>query len=167
MFQQMTQLGVFKQMAVATGFGDNQTLAKGYADAVNSVGVVVYNFNLFDTPENKYLTDEHIKRFQVPPDLWAEAGFNCAVMVKQALEATKGDTDGDKLVTALEGMKFKGPKGDYEVRAADHALLQPMTLVKLTNTTDKDYKFFELVTLFKPEETAPPCAVPAELNRCK
>jgi len=46
-------------------------------------------------------------------------------------------------------------------------LLQPMTLVKLTNTTDKDYKFFELVTLFKPEETAPPCAVPAELNRCK
>ncbi len=167
MFQQMTQMGVFKQMAVATGFGDNQTLAKGYADAVNSVGVVVYNFNLFDTPENKYLTDEHIKRYQVPPDLWAEAGFNCAVMVKQALEATKGDTDGDKLVTALEGMKFKGPKGDYEVRATDHALLQPMTLVKLTNTTDKDYKFFELVTLFKPEETAPPCAVPAELNRCK
>ncbi len=88
-------------------------------------------------------------------------------MAKQAIEATKGDTDGDKLVAALEGMKFKGPKGDYEVRASDHALLQPMTLVKLLNTTDKDYKFFELVTLFKPEETAPPCAVPAELNRCK
>ncbi len=29
MFQQMTQLGVFKQMAVATGMGDNQTLAAG------------------------------------------------------------------------------------------------------------------------------------------
>ena len=89
MFQQMTQMGVFKQMDVATGMGDNQTLAKGYADAVNSVGVVVYHYSLFDTPENKYLTDEHIKRFNVPPDLWAEAGFNCAVMVKQALEATK------------------------------------------------------------------------------
>ena len=132
MFQQMTQMGVFNQMAVATGFGDNQTLAKGYADAVNSVGVVVYNYNLFDTPENKYLTEEHIKRFNVPPDLWAEAGFNSAVMVKQAIEATQGDTDGDKLVAALEGMKFKGPKGDYEVRATDHALLQPMTLVKLS-----------------------------------
>lgn len=167
MFQQMTQMGVFDQMAVATGFGDNQTLAKGYADAINSVGVVVYNYNLFDTPENKYLTEEHIKRFTVPPDLWAEAGFNCAVMVKQAIEATQGDTDGDKLVAALEGMKFKGPKGDYEVRATDHALLQPMTLVKLINTTDKDFKFFELVTLFKPEETAPPCSVPAEQNRCK
>jgi branched-chain amino acid transport system substrate-binding protein len=167
MFQQMTQMGVFDQMDVATGMGDNQTLAKGYADAVNSVGVSVYHYSLFDTPENKYLTDEHIKRFTVPPDLWAEAGFNCAVMVKQALEATKGDTDGDKLIAALEGMKFKGPKGNYEVRASDHALLQPMTLVKLTNTTDPAFKFFDLVTLFQPEETAPPCAVPAEQGRCK
>ena len=167
MFQQMTQMGVFDQMDVATGMGDNQTLAKGYADAVNSVGVSVYHYSLFDTPENKYLTDEHIKRFTVPPDLWAEAGFNCAVMVKQALEATKGDTDGDKLIAALEGMKFEGPKGNYEVRASDHALLQPMTLVKLTNTTDPAFKFFDLVTLFQPEETAPPCAVPAEQGRCK
>jgi len=167
MFQQMTQMGVFDQMDVATGMGDNQTLAKGYADAVNSVGVSVYHYSLFDTPENKYLTDEHIKRFDVPPDLWAEAGFNCAVMVKQALEATKGDTDGDKLIAALEGMKFEGPKGNYEVRASDHALLQPMTLVKLTNTTDPAFKFFDLVTRFQPEETAPPCAVPAEQGRCK
>jgi branched-chain amino acid transport system substrate-binding protein len=167
MFQQMQQLGVFDQMAVATGFGDNQTLAKGYADAVNSVGVVVYSYSLFDTPENNYLTEEHKKRFNTPPDLWAEAGFNCAVMIKEALEATNGDTDGDKVVAALEGLKFKGPKGDYEVRATDHALLQPMTLVKLINTTDPDFEFFELVTRFEPAQTAPPCTVPAEQNRCK
>ena len=70
--------------------GDNQTLAKGYADAVNSVGVSVYHYSLLDTPENKYLTDEHIKRFTVPPDLWAEAGFNCAVMVKQGARGHEG-----------------------------------------------------------------------------
>jgi branched-chain amino acid transport system substrate-binding protein len=71
------------------------------------------------------------------------------------------------MIAALEGLKFKGPKGDYEVRASDHALLQPMTLVKLLNTTDPDFKFFELVQQFKPEETAPPCLVPAEQGRCK
>ncbi len=167
MFQQMQQLGVFDSMKVATGFGDNQALKAGYEAAKDSYGVSVYHYSLFDNPVNKYLTDEHIKRFNVPPDLWAEAGFNCAVMVKQALEATNGDTDGDKMIKALEGMKFQGPKGDYEVRATDHALLQPMTYVKLTNTTDPDFKFFDLVTLFKPEQTAPPCAVPADQNRCK
>lgn len=167
MFQQMNQLGVFKAMKVATGMGDNQTLAKGYAVALNSYGVIVYHYSLFDNAENKYLTDEHIKRFQTPPDLWAEAGFNCAVMLKQAVEATNGDTTADKLIAALEGMKFKGPKGDYEVRATDHALLQPMTYVQLVNTDDKDFKFFKLDTLYTPAQTAPPCSVPADQNRCK
>ena len=31
MFQQMSQLGVFDEMTVGTGVGDNQTLAAGYA----------------------------------------------------------------------------------------------------------------------------------------
>ena len=167
MFQQMQQMGVFDVMDVATGFGDNQTLAQGYADAINSVGVVVYNFSLFDNPINNFLVEEHIARFGTPPDLWAEAGFNCATMVKQAVEATGGDSSGDALIPVLEGMTFQGPKGDYQVRASDHALLQPMSLVRLVNTSDPDFKFFELVTQFAPEDTAPPCSVPAELNRCQ
>ena len=167
MFQQMQQLGVFDTMDVATGFGDNQTLAQGYADAVNSVGVVVYHYSLFDNPINNFLTEQHIERFGTPPDLWAEAGFNCATMINDAVTATGGDTSGDALVAVLEGMQFQGPKGDYEVRASDHALLQPMTLVRLTNTTDPDFKFVELVTAFTPAETAPPCSVPADLGRCE
>ncbi len=167
MFQQMQQLGVFDTMEVATGFGDNQTLAQGYADAVNSVGVVVYHYSLFDNPVNTYLTEQHIERFGTPPDLWAEAGFNCAVMLEAAMEATGGDSSGDALIPALEGLKFQGPKGEYEVRASDHALLQPMTLVKLLNTTDPDFKFFEVVSQFTPEETAPPCSVPADQGRCE
>jgi branched-chain amino acid transport system substrate-binding protein len=167
MFQQMQQLGVFDVMEVATGFGDNQTLAQGYADAVNSVGVVVYHYSLYDNPINDYLTEQHMERFGTPPDLWAEAGFNCAIMVKEAVEATGGDTSGEAMIAALEGMQFEGPKGSYEVRASDHALLQPMTLVKLLNTTDPDFRFFELVTNFEPEETAPPCAVPADQGRCE
>lgn len=167
MFQQMQQLGVFDSMDVATGFGDNQTLAQGYAEAVNSVGVVVYAYSLYDNPINTYLTDEHNARFGTPPDLWAEAGFNCAVMINDALEATGGDSSGDALAAALEGLTFEGPKGEYEVRASDHALLQPMTLVRLLNTDDPEFRFFEVVTLFTPEETAPPCSVPADLGRCE
>jgi branched-chain amino acid transport system substrate-binding protein len=79
-------------------------------------------------------------------------------MAVKALEATKGDTSADALIKALEGMKFDGPKGEYTVRPEDHTVLQPMTLVKLVNTKDADFKFFELVKAFKPEETAPPCA---------
>jgi branched-chain amino acid transport system substrate-binding protein len=167
MFQQMQQLGVFKSMTVATGMGDNATLKAGYSTATGSVGVSVYHYALFDNAENKYLVEKHKEKFKTPPDLFAECGFNAAVMLVKALEATQGDPDAAKMIKALEGMKFNGPKGEYTVRPEDHVLLQPMPLVKLTNTTDPDFKFVELVKLLKPEESAPPCAVPAELNRCK
>ncbi|NNJ11710.1 substrate-binding domain-containing protein [Chloroflexales bacterium ZM16-3] len=167
MFQQMQQLGVFDAMTVATGFGDNQTMAKGYADAIGSVGVSVYHYSLFDNEVNNWLVEQHKAKYNTPPDLFTESGFNAAVMLVRALEATGGDPTADGMIKALEGMTFDGPKGSYTVRAEDHVLLQPMTLVKLKNTTDPDFKFFDLVSAFTPEETAPPCAVPAELARCK
>jgi branched-chain amino acid transport system substrate-binding protein len=167
LFQQMQQLGIFDSMVVATGMGDNQTLAKGYADAVNSVGVSVYHYSLFDTPANKWLTDKHKAKYSTPPDLFTEGGFIAAQMLVKALEANGGNPAADGLIKSLEGMQFTGPKGDYQIRPEDHVLLQPMTLVKLTNTTDKDFKFFQLLKSFKADETAPPCEVPAAMNRCK
>jgi branched-chain amino acid transport system substrate-binding protein len=154
-------------MVVGTGMGDNQTMAKGYADAVGSVGVSVYHYSLFDTEVNKWLVEQHTAKYNTPPDLFTESGFNAAIMLVQALEATKCDTSSAAMIKALEGMKFNGPKGEYIVRPEDHVVLQPMTLVKLNNTTDPDFKFFDLVKAFKPEETAPPCAVPADQGRCK
>ncbi len=166
LFQSMQQLGVFDQMTVATGMGDNLALKAGYVDAVGAVGVSVYHYSLFDNAINNWLVEKHKAQFGTPPDLFTEAGFNAAIMVVEALKATQGTSDSATLIQALEGLKFKGPKGDYEVRASDHVLLQVMTLVKLTNTTDPDFKFVELVQAFEPAQTAPPCAVPAALNRC-
>ena len=166
LFQQMQQLGILDSMVVATGMGDNQTMAQGYADAVGSVGVSVYHYSLFDNPINNWLVTQHKAKYQKPPDLFTEGGFIAAQMLVQALDATDGDPAADGMIRALEGMQFDGPKGAYSIRTSDHVLLQPMALVKLTNTKDPDYKFFNLVKLFKAAETAPPCAVPAELNRC-
>ena len=167
LFQQMQQLGILDSMVVATGMGDNQTMAAGYADAIGSQGVSVYHYSLFDNEVNNWLVQKHVEKYGTPPDLFTESGFNAAIMLVKALETTNGDPSADGLIKALEGMTFDGPKGMYTVRAEDHVLLQPMTLVKLKNTTDPDFKFFDLMTLFAPEDTAPLCAVPAELNRCK
>ncbi len=167
LFQQMQQLGVFDSMTVATGMGDNQTMAKGYADAIGSVGVSVYHYTLYDNPINNWLVEQHKAKYNTPPDLFTEGGFDAAIMMVRSIYANFGSTDSAGLIKSLEGMQFDGPKGSYTVRASDHDLLQPMSLVKLVNTTDPDYKFFQLVKTFAPEETAPPCSVPAELNRCK
>lgn len=167
LFTQMTQLGVFKAMTIATGMGDNQTLKKGYATAIGSVGVSVYHYSLPKNPVNDWLVQKSLDKFKTPPDLFTEGGFTAAQMVVAGLKGTNGDPTADKLIPVLEKLSFDGPKGKYTVRAYDHVMLQPMYLVKLLNVTDPDFKFFELVQELKPEDTAPPCKLEGDYkSRC-
>ena len=59
--------------------------------ALGAVGVSVYHYSLFSNPENDYLVKMHKDKYKSPPDLFAECGFNSAVMLVKALEATGGD----------------------------------------------------------------------------
>ncbi len=66
------------------------------------------------------------------PDLFSPDGFTAAQMIVHAIQASPTDTSA--MVSALEGWSFDGPKGPEQIRAADHALLQPMFQAKLTGT---------------------------------
>ncbi|HEU4999391.1 MAG TPA: amino acid ABC transporter substrate-binding protein, partial [Lapillicoccus sp.] len=56
--------------------------------------------------------------------------------------------------TALEGWSFNGPKGAMEIRASDHALLQPMFTAKLVKQ-GSDFVPQRVATL-APADVAPP-----------
>jgi branched-chain amino acid transport system substrate-binding protein len=60
------------------------------------------------------------------------------------------------MVKALEGWSFDSVKGKTTVRAADHALLQPMFQAKLTGSGTA-FKA-ELVKAVSPEDVTPPTA---------
>jgi branched-chain amino acid transport system substrate-binding protein len=64
------------------------------------------------------------------PDLFTPDGFTAAQMIVHAIESGSA-TDATAMAKSLEGWAFQGPKGPEEVRAADHALLQPMFTAKL------------------------------------
>jgi amino acid/amide ABC transporter substrate-binding protein, HAAT family (TC 3.A.1.4.-) len=55
------------------------------------VGVSVYHYSLYDNPINDWLVEQHQARYNTPPDLFTESGFNAAIMLVKALEATGGD----------------------------------------------------------------------------
>ena len=46
--------------------------------------------------------------------------------VVSALKKTNGDTNTDKLITAMEGMSFDTPKGTMTFRKEDHQAMQSM-----------------------------------------
>ena len=68
---------------------------------------------------NDFLVNSMRKRSQVP-DLFTPDGFIAGQMIVRALTGAKGD-DVDKMISALEGWNFVGPKGQQSIRASDHA----------------------------------------------
>ena len=166
LFTQMQQLGVFKAMGVYTGMGDNQTLKSGYSFATGSSGLIVYHYGLPKNAINDWLVQKHQDKFKALPDLFTEGGFTAAQMLVAGLKATNGDSAADKLIPVFEKLSFDGPKGKYTVRDYDHVLLQTMYVVKLT-TDNPAFKFFDLISELKPEETAPPCKLEGDYKaRC-
>lgn len=87
------------------------------------------------------------------PDLFTPDGFTAAQMIVHAVEEG-GATDPAAMAKALEGWSFDGVKGKEQIRAEDHALLQPMFVAKLTGkgATAKP----ELVTTEPMDKVAPP-----------
>ena len=72
----------------------------------------------------------HTKKDGRFPDLFTPDGFVAAQMIVHAIEKAGGDDVG-KMISALEGWTFEAPKGQQTVRAADHAMIQPMFVAKL------------------------------------
>ena len=91
-------------------------------------------------------------------DLFTPDGFTAMQMFAHAVEASP--TDVDAMIKALEGWSFAGVEGEYTVRAADHALLQPEFEAKLTGSGTSWTP--QLVKTVDPAAIAPPLpATPA------
>ncbi len=101
---------------------------------------------------NDFLVSAMRKRGQVP-DIFTPDGFVAGQMIVRAL--TRGSvSDVDRMISSLEGWSFTGPKGQQEIRASDHAMLQPMFLVQLRQSGGK-YTAATSVRL-RAKHTAPP-----------
>lgn len=174
LFQQLGDLGALDKMRVATGFGDNASFAAVYGAAVGQIGLNVYHYTAADNPVNNWLVQRHLEEYNEPPDLFTAGGMASAIALAKALEKTGGDASGDKMIAALEGLMFEGPKGTYYIRPEDHVCLQPMNILKLVDINPpKDekgrptYKFFETVYVSKYDELGVPCTLTGQYaDRC-
>ena len=128
MWKALDQQNVFNGPDVVTGLAERATWSTLGDEATKIHFLSHYVSTAPKNKVNDWLVKQMRKRGQTP-DLFTPDGFNAALMLVQALK--KGDYNVDKMVSALEGYKFLGPKGFSAVRPQDHALLQPMFRVKL------------------------------------
>jgi branched-chain amino acid transport system substrate-binding protein len=120
---------------IVTGLPE-RAVWSGFGTAANRISFISHYVS--NAPKNKvndFLVSAMRKRGQVP-DIFTPDGFVAGQMIVRAL--SKGSvTDVDKMISALEGWSFTGPKGQQTIRASDHAMLQPMFQVKLTENNGK------------------------------
>lgn len=153
MWQSLNQQGVLDDITVVTGLGDASTFG-AYGEASDKVDFLNHYFpGAPDNPINAAMV-EHVEAGGGTPDLFTPDGFTAAQMIVHAIAESGGD-DVDAMIAALEGWTFEGPKGEYTIRASDHALIQPMYQARLVEGDDGSW-VPELVATVPGEDVAPP-----------
>jgi branched-chain amino acid transport system substrate-binding protein len=128
MWKSLDQQSVFNGPDVVTGLAEHATWSALGAPATKIHYLSHYVYTAPKNKVNDWLLQQMRKKGQVP-DLFTPDGFNAALMLVHALKA--GDYNVDRMITALEGYRFLGPKGFEAIRPQDHATLQPMFRVQL------------------------------------
>jgi len=140
---------------IATG-GNILPAMSAYKQFPGMEGATYYYFGIPKNPVNEAMVASHYKQFKTPPDFFTAGGFSAAMAVVAALKKTGGDTNTEKLITAMEGMSFDTPKGKMTFRKEDHQAMQSMYHFKVKSDPAFAWGVPELVREIKPEEMSVP-----------
>jgi len=151
MWESLNQQGAFQDSTVVTGL-DIKPTHTVFTPVASQLSLLAHYFDGATDNEAEQALVAGLAEKGTTQDLFSPDGFNAALMVVRAAQESPDDVDG--MVTALEGWTFDGPKGAMEIRAEDHAMLQPMFQTKLVDTNGTLTP--ELVKALEPQDTAPP-----------
>jgi branched-chain amino acid transport system substrate-binding protein len=135
---------------IATG-GNILAALKAYKELPGMEGATYYYYDIPKNPVNDWLVAEHKKRHNSPPDFFTAGGMAAGIAVVEGIKKA-GGTDTEKLIAAMEGMKFMTPKGEMIFRPEDHQALQSMYHFKIKVDPNVEWGIPELVRELKIED---------------
>ena len=107
------------------GFLTEQDVLKEVKDQANGATTSLFWAVTLDNAENKAFVDAYQKEYTMLPDVFAVQAWDGMQAVDLALQAVKGDTNNkDAFIAALENVKFKSPRGDFEFDKDTHNPIQ-------------------------------------------
>jgi len=109
------------------GFLTEQDVLKEVKEQANGAITSLFWSVTLDNAENKAFVDAYQKEYNLLPDVFAVQAWDGMQAVDLALQKTNGDTSNkDAFIAALEGVKFKSPRGDFEFDKETHNVIQDM-----------------------------------------
>jgi len=153
----LQQQGVFNTAKVVTGLANIATYPFYGSVGTSFNYLSLYVSNGSKNAANEYLIKAMKAKYNTAPDLFTPDGFVWAQMLVQAIKSGQG-TNVNAMIKGLAGYSFLAPKGQETIRAADHAMLQPMYQVSLVTSISNVFSPVVLKTL-SATATAPPVSV--------
>ena len=138
MLQTLQQQGVPQSTEVITSLAQRSTYAPAGPMVQGLKLVSHYVYQAPKNPVNDWLIKTMRRKGQVP-DIFTPDGFVAAQMIARAITKAGGDDVG-RMIAALEGYQFLGPKGIQRIRPEDHAMQQPMFQVQLVKQANGRYE---------------------------
>ena len=109
---------------VAAGFTVEEDVLPAQGDAALGAFSGLHWALLLDNPENKAFTKAYKERTGKDANVFAMQGYDTARVIVEAVNAVEGNTtDTEKFIEALEGVKFKSPRGEFKFDPETHNVI--------------------------------------------
>src|SRR6201998_2648582 len=139
--KQYAERGLDKGGIKAIGPGDvmDDDLLDGMGDA--ALGTVTAHLYSAAHPSqmNKDFVAAYKKDFGNRPGFMAVSGYDGIHLIYEALKKTNGNTDGDKLIEAMKGMKWESPRGPIAIDPETRDIVQNIYIRKVEKVDGELY----------------------------
>jgi branched-chain amino acid transport system substrate-binding protein len=132
--KQFLERGLDKVGIKIIGPGDvtDDDVLNGMGDQV--LGTVTAHF--YSADHDSALNKTYVSEFEkansgMRPNFMAIGGYDGMHLIYEALKKTNGDTDGDKLVAAMKGMKWESPRGPISIDPETRDIVQNIYIRKV------------------------------------
>jgi branched-chain amino acid transport system substrate-binding protein len=140
--KQFIERGLDKAGVRIIGPGDvtDDDLLNGMGDAViGTVTAHMYSAD-HDSAKNKAFVDAFKKANNgLRPNFMAVGGYDGMHLIYEALKKTGGDTNGDKLIAAMKGMKWESPRGPIQIDPDTRDIIQNIYIRKVEKKNGELY----------------------------
>jgi branched-chain amino acid transport system substrate-binding protein len=149
--KQFTERGMDKAGIKIIGPGDvtDDDLLPNMGDAV--IGAVTAH--MYSASHPSQMNKEYVAAFEKAnnfrPNFMSVGGYDGMHLIYEALKKTNGDTNGDKLIAAMKGMKWESPRGPISIDPETRDIVQNIYVRKVEKVNgqlyNQEFETFEAV----------------------
>jgi branched-chain amino acid transport system substrate-binding protein len=137
------QGGNFMKQYAERGLDKSGIKVIGPGDVMDDAALGTVTAHLYSAAHpsamNKEFVAAYKKAFSSRPGFMAVSGYDGIHLIYEALKKTGGNTDGDKLIEAMKGMKWESPRGPVSIDPETRDIVQNIYIRKVEKVDGELY----------------------------